>query len=197
MGSPVRAGRDVDSAGRVPDFLVAEAELEAELESEDSAGKEAVFVTSPELLPAELLPESVADESDDAADVAVGDDAVGIATFPVLLRVGRAEDWATAVDVPSMTMRRRADAGIRRAREGCILAKGGFWLGLVCVSGQQRSVDTSRDRFCVSRANSDARLRVDVPAQYFSLNCRKEGISDQRSDQIENRRACSEDTVCS
>lgn len=142
MGSPVRAGRDVDSAGRVPDFLVAEAELEAELESEDSAGKEAVFVTSPELLPAELLPESVADESDDVADVAVG-----IATFPVLLRVGRAEDWATAVDVPSMAMRRRADAGIRRAREGCILAKGGFWLGLVCVSGQQRSVDTSRDRF--------------------------------------------------
>jgi hypothetical protein len=137
VGSPVRAGRDVDSAGRVPDFLVAEAELEAELESEDSAGKEA----------AELLPESVADESDDVADVAVGDDAVGIATFPVLLRVGRAEDWATTVDVPSMAMRRRADAGIRRAREGCILAKGGFWLGLVCVSGQQRSVDTSRDRF--------------------------------------------------
>jgi hypothetical protein len=86
VGSPVRAGRDVDSAGRVPDFLVAEAELEAELESEDSAGKEA------ELLPAELLPESVADESDDVADAAVGDDAVGIATFPVLLRVGRAED---------------------------------------------------------------------------------------------------------
>jgi hypothetical protein len=136
VGSPVSAGRVVDSAGRVPDFLVVEAELEAELESEDSAGKEPVFVTSPELLPAELLPESVADESDDVADVAVGDDAVGIATLPVLLRVGRAVDWATAVDVPSMAMRRRADAGIRRAREGCILAKGGFRLGLVCVSGQ-------------------------------------------------------------
>ena len=88
VGNPVRTGRDVDSAGRVAEFPV----VEAELESEDSAGKEAVFVASPELLPAELLPESVADESDDAADVAVGDDAVGIATLPVLERVGRAVD---------------------------------------------------------------------------------------------------------
>jgi hypothetical protein len=126
VGNPVRTGRDVDSAGRVPDFPV----VEVELEPEDSAGKEAVFVVSPELLPAELLPESVADEPDDVADVAVGDDAVGIATLPVLLRVGRAVDWATAVDVPSMAMRRRADAGIRRAREGCILAKSDFRLGL-------------------------------------------------------------------
>jgi hypothetical protein len=126
VGNPVRTGRDVDSFGRVPDFPV----VEAELEPEDSAGKEAVFVVSPELLPAELLPESVADEPDDVADVAVGDDAVGIATLPVLLRVGRAVDWATAVDVPSMAMRRRADAGIRRAREGCILAKSDFRLGL-------------------------------------------------------------------
>jgi hypothetical protein len=134
VGNPVRTGRDVDSAGRVAEFPV----VEAELESEDSAGKEAVFVASPELLPAELLPESVADESDDATDVAVGDDAVGIATLPVLERVGRAVDWATAVDVPSMAMRSRADAGIRRAREGCILAEGDFWLDPVCVSGQQR-----------------------------------------------------------
>jgi hypothetical protein len=120
VGNPVRTGRDVDSAGRVPGFPVVD---EAELESEDSAGKEAVFVVSPELLPPELLPESVADEPDDVADVAAADVAVGIASLPVLLRVGRAVDWATAVEVPSMAMRRRADAGIRRAREGCILAK--------------------------------------------------------------------------
>jgi hypothetical protein len=112
VGNPVRAGRDVDSAGRVP-------VVEAELESEDNAGSEAALVASPE-----PLPESVADESDDAADVAAADVAVGIATLPVLLRVGRPVDWATAVDVPSMAMRRRADAGIRRAREDCMLAKG-------------------------------------------------------------------------
>jgi hypothetical protein len=85
VGNPVRTGRDVDSAGRVADFPV----VEAELESEDKAGNEAVLVASPE-----LLPESVADESDDAADVAVGDDAVGIATLPVLLRVGRPLAWS-------------------------------------------------------------------------------------------------------
>lgn len=145
VGNPVRTGRDVDSAGRVPDFPV----VEAELESEDKAGNEAALVASPE-----PLPESVADESDDAADVAAGDVAVGIATLPVLLRVGSSVDWATAVDVPSMAMRRRADAGIRRAREDCMLAKGDLWLGPVCVSSQQRSVDTSLDPFyssCLSR----------------------------------------------
>jgi len=131
VGNPVRTGRDVDSAGRLPDFPV----VKAELESEDSAGNEAALVASP------------ADESDDAADVAAADVAVGIATLPVLLRVGRSVDWATAVDVPSMAMRRRADAGIRRAREDCMLAKGDLWLGPVCVSSQQRSVDTSLDRF--------------------------------------------------
>jgi hypothetical protein len=126
VGNPVKTGKDVDRAGRVADFPV----VEAELESEDSTGKVAVSVASPELLPAELLLESVADESDDdAADVATTEDAVGIATLPVLERVGRSVDWATAVDVPSMAMRRRVDTGIRRAREGGILAKG-------CVSGQ-------------------------------------------------------------
>ena len=129
VGNPVRAGKDVDSAGRVADFPV----VEAELESEDKAGNEAALVASPE-----PLPESVADESDDAADVAAADVAIGIASLPVLLRVGRPVDWATAVDVPSMAMRRRADAGIRRAREGCMLAKGDLWLGPVCVSGQQK-----------------------------------------------------------
>jgi hypothetical protein len=155
VGSPVRAGRDVDSAGRVADFPV----VEAKLEFEDSAGNEAALVASPE-----PLPESVADESDDAADVAVGDDAVGIATLPVLLRVGRAVDWATAVDVPSMAMRRRADAGIRRAREDCMLAKGSLWLGPVCVSSQQRSMDTSLDRSIILRESCNASHGVGVSA---------------------------------
>jgi hypothetical protein len=165
VGNPVRTGRDVDSAGRVADFPV----VEAELESEDNAGNEAVLVASPE-----LLPESVADESDDAADVAVGDDAVGIATLPVLLRVGRSVDWATAVDVPSMAMRRRADAGIRRAREDCMLAKGDLWLGLVRVSSQQRSVDTSLDRLTTLREPVQTWDGL-VPALCFTLNRLKEG----------------------
>jgi hypothetical protein len=121
VGNPVKVGRAVDSAGRLAEFPV----VETELESEDSAGREVVLVASPE-----LLPESVEDESDDTADVAASDDAVGIATLPVLERVGRAVDWATAVDVPRMAMRRRADAGIRRTREGCILAKADFGLVL-------------------------------------------------------------------
>lgn len=164
MGNPVRAGRDVDSAGRVP-------VVEAELESEESAGSEVALVASPE-----PLPESVADESDDAADVAAADVAVGIATLPVLLRVGRPVDWATAVDVPSMAMRRRADAGIRRAREDCILAKGDLRLGPVCVSSQQRSVDTSLDRFIVLRESCKlgTQTRVWRPSLVcFNLNCQK------------------------
>jgi hypothetical protein len=183
VGNPVRTGRDVDSAGRVADFPV----VEAELESEDKAGNEAVLVASPE-----LLPESVADESDDAADVAVG-----IATLPVLLRVGRSVDWAAAVDVPSMAMRRRADAGIRRAREDCMLAKGDLWLGLVCVSSQQRSVDTSLDRFTTLRESCKLGTQATGWSQPSVLTSIVEGgVTAQRSDQVESRRACSEDTVC-
>ena len=190
MGNPVRAGRDVDSAGRVADFPV----VEAELESEDNAGNEAALVASPE-----PLPESVADESDDAADVAAADDGVGISALPVLLMVGRSVDSATAVDVPSMAMRRRADAGIRRAREDFMLAKGNLWLGPVYVSSQQRSVDTSLDRFIVLRESCKLGTQATgwrPSLVCFNLNCRKAGVTAQRSDQVENRRACSEDTVC-
>ena len=63
---------------------------ETELESEDSAGKEAVVVASPVLLP-EFVAEESDEAPDDAADVAVVDDAVGSATLPVLERVGRSD----------------------------------------------------------------------------------------------------------
>jgi uncharacterized NAD-dependent epimerase/dehydratase family protein len=83
VGNPVKAGRDVDNAGKfavVPVF-------EAEPEFEDSAGNEAVAVAPPVPLPESVA--ELAEESDEAADVAAADDAVGIATLPVLERVGK------------------------------------------------------------------------------------------------------------
>ena len=74
VGSPVKAGRDVDSPGRSEVIPVSDAVLE----SEDNAGNEAVVVSPP-----------LAEVPDDAAELAAPADAVGIATLPVLDRVGR------------------------------------------------------------------------------------------------------------
>lgn len=73
----------VDKAGKFPVVPV----LDPELEPEVNAGSESVIVPPPELL-AESAAE-LADEPDDAAEVAVPDDAVGMATLPELERVGR------------------------------------------------------------------------------------------------------------
>jgi hypothetical protein len=66
VGNPVKAGRDVDSPGRSEAIPVSDAVVE----SDDKAGNEA-------------------EVPDDAAELAAPEDAVGIATLPVLDRVGR------------------------------------------------------------------------------------------------------------
>jgi hypothetical protein len=80
VGNPVRTGRDVDSPGRPDAFPVSDAVLEPD----DNAGNKVVAVS---------LPESVAELAalSDVAESAVPDDAVGIASLPVLDRVGRAD----------------------------------------------------------------------------------------------------------
>ena len=77
VGNPVRTGRDVDSPGRPDAFPVSDAVLEPD----DNAGNKVVAVS---------LPESVA-ELAALSDAVAPDDAVGIASLPVLDRVGRAD----------------------------------------------------------------------------------------------------------
>ena len=80
VGNPVRTGRDVDSPGRFDALPVSDAVLEPD----DNAGNKVVAVS---------LPESVAELAalSDVAEAVAPDDAVGIASLPVLDRVGRAD----------------------------------------------------------------------------------------------------------